>query len=304
MSRARLARRLRQRARGERACVSHSVDDSQRRQPDRRIPHAARPGRARSWPGTAAPPGQLVGALEHMREKASVEQSTPPTCARRTNAVVLALTGAAGALVAGRPTCATTTRSDFGGVTTGAPRRRLHVAPGLRLRALAGTTFRAPSFNDLYLPGLRRADAAARARQEHRVRPALAAASDGDAAATVYRNRVSDLIGYESDRSFCPADPAYAFGCARNVNQRPPAGRDAVAGRTRCRRAGRCARSSTSSTRRTTHRRAPGRVAPRTRRRCGADWRGGAWTAGASVLDCRRAARRRQGARPPRPRWT
>ena len=38
-----------------------------------------------------------------------------------------------------------------------------------------------------------------------------------------------DLIGYEPDRSFCPADPAYDFGCARNIGRARPAGRDPVA---------------------------------------------------------------------------
>ena len=27
------------------------------------------------------------------------------------------------------------------------------------------------------------------------------------------------LIGYEADRSFCPADPGYDFGCARNIDR-------------------------------------------------------------------------------------
>jgi len=42
---------------------------------------------------------------------------------------------------------------------------------------------------------------------------------DSSASATLYRNRVRDLIGFESDRSFCPADPAYDFGCARNIGR-------------------------------------------------------------------------------------
>jgi vitamin B12 transporter len=41
----------------------------------------------------------------------------------------------------------------------------------------------------------------------------------GDAALTVYRNRVRDLIGYEPDRSYCPASPDYDFGCARNIGR-------------------------------------------------------------------------------------
>jgi vitamin B12 transporter len=44
---------------------------------------------------------------------------------------------------------------------------------------------------------------------------------DGDTelSATAYRNRLRDLIAYESDRSFCPVGTAYDYGCARNVNR-------------------------------------------------------------------------------------
>ena len=37
------------------------------------------------------------------------------------------------------------------------------------------------------------------------------------ASLTVYRNQVRGLIGYESDATLCPPDPAYAYGCARNI---------------------------------------------------------------------------------------
>ena len=39
------------------------------------------------------------------------------------------------------------------------------------------------------------------------------------ASATVYRNRVRDLIGFQPDRSFCPPDPAFNFGCAGNTSR-------------------------------------------------------------------------------------
>jgi vitamin B12 transporter len=56
--------------------------------------------------------------------------------------------------------------------------------------------------------------------QPERGRSVEAGASwQGDAAtlsATIYRNRVHDLIVFEPDRSFCPPDPAYNFGCAAN----------------------------------------------------------------------------------------
>ena len=37
--------------------------------------------------------------------------------------------------------------------------------------------------------------------------------------ATVWRNRIRDLIGYEPDNTRCPNDPSYSFGCARNFGQ-------------------------------------------------------------------------------------
>ncbi|MGE5117229.1 MAG: TonB-dependent receptor domain-containing protein [Betaproteobacteria bacterium] len=108
--------------------------------------------------------------------------------------------------------------SQFGAVTTGRLGWSLEVAPGWRVRALTGTTFRAPSFNDLYFPGFGVAGL-----QPERGRSVEAGlvyrAGETNASATLYRNRVRDLIAYEPDRSFCPADPAYDFGCARNVGR-------------------------------------------------------------------------------------
>jgi len=90
--------------------------------------------------------------------------------------------------------------------------------PGLKLRALWGTTFRAPTFNDLYYPGYGVATL-----QPERGRSAEVAlawrTADSELSATLFRNRVRQLIAYEGDRSYCPADPAYDFGCARNINR-------------------------------------------------------------------------------------
>jgi vitamin B12 transporter len=82
------------------------------------------------------------------------------------------------------------------------------------VRALIGTSFRAPTFNDLAFPGFGVATI-----QPERGRSVEAGASwQGDAAtlsATVYRNHVDDLIGFQPDSSACP--PGYPFGCAANT---------------------------------------------------------------------------------------
>ena len=65
--------------------------------------------------------------------------------------------------------------SVYGGNTTGRLGSRHEVLRGLKLRALAGTTFRAPTFNDLFYPGYGVATVAARARPQRRGRRRLAA---------------------------------------------------------------------------------------------------------------------------------
>jgi vitamin B12 transporter len=161
-------------------------------------------------------PGQVVLALERVQERVQASSYTGPS-ERTQRALVLALTGASEAL-SWQADLRRDDDSGFGGVTTARLGGGLQLAPGWRVRVLAGTTFRAPSFNDLVYPGYgvatlqpergRSVEAGLQWRQGTR-----------SLDATVYRNQVRDLIGYEADRSFCPADPAYDFGCARNINR-------------------------------------------------------------------------------------
>ena len=92
------------------------------------------------------------------------------------------------------------------------------VMPGLKLRALAGTTFRAPTFNDLFYPGFGVSTIEPERGRSFEFGVAWQSGATR-AAATVYRNHVRNLIGYQPDRTFCPADPAYDFGCAGNVSR-------------------------------------------------------------------------------------
>ena len=223
--------------------------------------------------------GQLVAALEHQRDEAT-STSYVAGVQRSNNALALELTGAAGAW-SWQTDARRDDNSDFGGISTARLGGGYTLLPGLRLRALAGTTFRAPSFNDLVYPGY--GVPTLRPERGQSVEVGIHwRAAHSEAAATVYRNSVRDLIAYESDASRCPPDPAYAFGCAANIDRARLQGatlsgmqrvgpwtlkaqvdflraRDTLTGTPLPRRA------SEQAT-------------------LGADWTAGAWSAGASVL--------------------
>jgi vitamin B12 transporter len=157
---------------------------------------------------------QLVAAIERLEERASAPVYAGDL-ARDNTALVLGASAAVGA----HGLQADVRHDDssvWGGVTTGRIGWNHALAPNWRLRALAGTTFRAPSFNELAFPGY-----GVPTLQPERGRSIEFGLSwqsgPSEAAATLYRNRVRDLIAFEPDRSFCPADPSYDFGCARNV---------------------------------------------------------------------------------------
>lgn len=165
-----------------------------------------------AWRAGAA--GQFVGALERQDDRGRSTSYAAPV-QRRNTAVVVEWTGRFGAF-AWQADARRDDASDHDAVGTGRLGGSVQLTPGLRLRALAGSTFRAPSFNDLYFPGYgvptlraergRSAEIGLNWRDEH-----------GEAALTLWRNRVRDLIGYQPDASQCPPDPAYAFGCAGNT---------------------------------------------------------------------------------------
>ncbi len=160
--------------------------------------------------------GQFVAALEHQRDEAT-STSYVAGVQRSNNAVALELTGAAGPW-SWQTDARRDDSSDFGGVSTARLGGGYTLMPGLRLRALTGTTFRAPSFNDLVYPGYGVTTLQPERGQSVEVGINWRA-SHREAAATVYRNTVRDLIAFESDASRCPPDPAYAFGCAANINR-------------------------------------------------------------------------------------
>lgn len=158
---------------------------------------------------------QVVAALERLAE--SIDSTAYAAPERTTNSAVVAWSGSFGAhrfQVDGRHD----DNSVSGAVNTGKLGWAWDPAPGWTLRASGGTAFRAPSFNDLYFPGF--GVASLRPERSGSVEVGVSW-RDGSSSAsvTVYEQRVRDLIGYEPDATLCPADPSYAFGCARNIDR-------------------------------------------------------------------------------------
>jgi vitamin B12 transporter len=171
-----------------------------------------------TWQNTwkASPDQQLVFAFERLDETAR-SGAFAADASRGNDALVLGYSGRFGAQL-WQFDWRHDSNSQFGDVDTGRVGWSVELASGWRARALAGTSFRAPSFNDLYFPGF--GIATLRPERGRSIEAGLSrSAGDSSASVTLYRNRVRDLIGFESDRSFCPADPAYDFGCARNIGR-------------------------------------------------------------------------------------
>ena len=163
-----------------------------------------------------APGQRVLLAYEHLSERARADVFTSDPH-RRNDAFVLGYAGHSGP----HGLQADLRRDDSsreGGNTTGRVGYAYSLPEGVKLRALAGSTFRAPTFNDRYYPGY----GVATVRPEKGRSLEVGANWQGataSASITLFRNRVRDLIGYQPDRAFCPADPAYDFGCASNVSR-------------------------------------------------------------------------------------
>jgi vitamin B12 transporter len=174
-----------------------------------------------------APDHQLVLAYEHLREKAVGDAfAAPPK--RHNNALVAGYSGRFDAFGV-QGDVRRDDNSAYGGNTTGRLGLSWEAMRGLKLRVLAGTSFRAPTFNDLYFPdyGIPPGTPGFAIKPERGRSVEIGASwerGDTRASVTAWRNDVRDLIGYEPnvDDDFQPlglCPPAYAFGCARNIGR-------------------------------------------------------------------------------------
>ena len=104
--------------------------------------------------------------------------------------------------------------SQYGSKGTGSLGYGYRFTPSLRINASYGTSFRAPTFNELYYPGYGLPDN--RPERGRNSEIGLHYAQDGtELGAVAYRNRLTDLL---VNTKPCPL-PGFAFGCAYNVNQ-------------------------------------------------------------------------------------
>ena len=159
---------------------------------------------------------QFVLAYERLNERA--DATVFPSDSRRTNdAAVLGYTGGAAAF-GWQADLRHDRNSAYGTNTTGRLGASLEVAPGWRVRALGGTTFRAPSFNELGYPGYGVATIHPERGRTFELGLNWRSVSS-EASATMYRNTLRNLIGYEPDAARCPDPLAYAFGCAANIGR-------------------------------------------------------------------------------------
>ncbi len=158
---------------------------------------------------------QLVIAYEYLRERAGGD-SFVVAPNRHNNALVIGYSGQ----VSSNDLQADLRHDDnsvYGRNTTGRIGWSYEALSGLKLRALAGTSFRAPTFNDLYFPmfGI----ATLQPERGRSVELGLTwQAGTSNASATVYRNRVRNLIGFDPDPNGTDC-PTGFFGCAANTSR-------------------------------------------------------------------------------------
>lgn len=106
--------------------------------------------------------------------------------------------------------------SQYGSKTTGAAAYGYWLTSALRASASFGTSFRAPTFNDLYYPGF--GVATNKPEQGRNIETGLYF-DDGRSqlSAVYYHNRVTDLL---VTVPVCPIEPAtHQFGCAYNIDK-------------------------------------------------------------------------------------
>ena len=160
---------------------------------------------------TPSPQHQLVGAVDLLTEAVDATEFKAPD--RDNTGLVLGYTGRFDANKL-QADLRWDHNSVYDNQTTGKLGWGMEVAPGWSVRAVAGTAFRAPTFNDLYFPNF--GVVTLLPERSRSIEAGLNyQAEQTSVAATAYYNKVSDLIGYQSDPSQCP--PGLNFGCAGNT---------------------------------------------------------------------------------------
>ena len=158
---------------------------------------------------------QVVLAYEHLRERVQGDVFSDEL-QRSNNAFIAGYSGQFGAHGL-EASLRFDSNSVYGQNTTGSVGWSYELMDGVKLRALSGTTFRAPTFNDLYYPGY----GVATVQPERGLSLELGVVWKSGttyATATVYRNKVRNLIGFDPDPNGTDCPTGY-FGCAANTTR-------------------------------------------------------------------------------------
>lgn len=142
----------------------------------------------------------LLGAAEWRRESVSGSDSLPVT-ARRTSSVLIGSDWTRDAVRVNTSVRLDNSRQ-YGTRTTASGSLGYRFSPALRATVNAGSSFKAPTFNDLYYPGY--ANPNLRPERGQSVDAALhwAPTSASKLSATIYQNHVRDLIQFECDANY------------------------------------------------------------------------------------------------------
>lgn len=106
--------------------------------------------------------------------------------------------------------------SQYGSQTTGSVAYGYRFTDALRLNASYGTSFRAPTFNELYYPGYGIASNKPEKAKNAEIGMYFEQ-GDTQLSAVYYQNKATDLLVYAN---VCPVEVAtHAYGCAYNVNK-------------------------------------------------------------------------------------
>ncbi len=158
----------------------------------------------------------LLQMIVERREEDVLSSSTPAlSTGRTTNAGALSYSLKRGSHLA-TVSARLDDSSQYGSKTTGGLGYGYRITRELRANASFGTSFRAPTFNELYYPGY--GVASNRPEQGKNVEAGLAwHDASTEATAVYYRNRLTDLL---VSTAICPIEVAtHPFGCAYNVNK-------------------------------------------------------------------------------------
>jgi len=169
-----------------------------------------------SWQNDIAFGSDTLQVLAERRIEKVLASSTPQLAGERsTNSLAASYQLKRGAYLASA-SARHDDSSQYGSKATGALALGYRISPALQLGASAGTSFRAPTFNELYYPGY----GVAANKPEHGKNAEAGIHFDNGAtqlSAVHFSNRVSDLLVYAA---VCPVEAAtHPYGCSYNINK-------------------------------------------------------------------------------------